>query len=185
MSGIGTRVLPNSNCEPNIGGSHGSWNSAVAARSPNSDHYSSRYLAALNRRGVLRDIVQLVLSEAALAVSRRTPIDGSACAKQAAMAKLHLIATALLQFILLEPTRSRCKFGRVRSCIGLLKPERGDGKRRRHQRKKFDRRASVTPVRNNGPSRKSGKRPFGSRADHRSRPPRQRKNNRCIAGCRA
>jgi rare lipoprotein A len=50
--------------------------------------------------------VQLVLSEAALAVSRRTPIDGSAFAKQATMAKLHLIATALLQFILLEPTRA-------------------------------------------------------------------------------
>jgi rare lipoprotein A len=50
--------------------------------------------------------MQHVLFDAQLAVSRRTPIDGSAFAKQANVAKLHLIATALLQFILLEPTRA-------------------------------------------------------------------------------
>ena len=53
LSGIGMRVLPNSNCKPNIGGSHGSWNSAVAVGRFHSDHHSSRPLAALDRRGVL------------------------------------------------------------------------------------------------------------------------------------
>jgi hypothetical protein len=38
----------------------------------------------------------------------------------------------------------------VRSCNGLFKLERRDGKWRRHRRKPIDRRASVTPVRNNG-----------------------------------
>src|SRR5665213_1767536 len=52
MSGIiGTRVLPAGRPEPNIGGNHGSRNSAVALRSSNSDHHSSRTLPSLDRRG--------------------------------------------------------------------------------------------------------------------------------------
>ena len=50
--------------------------------------------------------MQLVLFDAQLAVSRRTSIHCSAFAKRPTVAKLHLIATALLQLILLEPTRA-------------------------------------------------------------------------------
>ena len=49
MSGtIGTRVLPAGKPEPNIGGNHGSWDSAVSTRRSNSDHHSSRYLLSLD-----------------------------------------------------------------------------------------------------------------------------------------
>ena len=45
MSGIiGTQILPSVNPELNRGGSHGSWNSAVAVRCSNSNHHSSRTL---------------------------------------------------------------------------------------------------------------------------------------------
>ena len=45
MSGIiGTQILPAVNPELNKGGSHGSWNSAVAVRCSNSNHHSSRPL---------------------------------------------------------------------------------------------------------------------------------------------
>jgi hypothetical protein len=51
MSGIiGTRVLPAGKPKLNIGGNHGSWNSAVAVRSSNSDHHSSRSLPSLTDR---------------------------------------------------------------------------------------------------------------------------------------
>jgi rare lipoprotein A len=46
------------------------------------------------------------LLDAQLAVSRRTSIDCSALAKRATTAMLHLIATALLQLILLELARA-------------------------------------------------------------------------------
>jgi len=109
---------------------------------------------ALDSRGVLRDIIQLVVIDAQLAVSRRTSMHCSAFAKRATVASSHLITIALLQLILLEPTRAADgKTGRMRSCVGLFNPERRDGKRRRHPRKKFDRRASVTPVRDTGPGR--------------------------------
>ena len=52
MSGIiGTQILPAGKPELNIGGNHGSWNSAVAVRGSNSDHHSSRYLLSLDSRG--------------------------------------------------------------------------------------------------------------------------------------
>jgi rare lipoprotein A len=50
--------------------------------------------------------VQLVLFDAGLAMSRRIPAHGSAFATRATVAKSHLIATALLQLSLLEPTRA-------------------------------------------------------------------------------
>src|ERR1019366_1239756 len=65
-SGISTRVLPTGRRDRNRGGNHGPWNSALPVGSSHSDHHSSRPLAALDRRGVLRDIVQLVLFDAGL-----------------------------------------------------------------------------------------------------------------------
>ena len=62
--------------------------------------------AALDSRGVLRDIIQLVVIDAQLAVSRRTSMHCSAFAKRATVASSHLITIALLQLILLEPTRA-------------------------------------------------------------------------------
>jgi rare lipoprotein A len=50
--------------------------------------------------------VQLVWFDAGFAMSRRTSIHCSAFAKRAAVAKSHVIATALLQLVLLEPTRA-------------------------------------------------------------------------------
>jgi rare lipoprotein A len=50
--------------------------------------------------------VQLVLFEAGLAMSRRKTIHGSAFANRATVAKSHVIATALLQLVVLEPTRA-------------------------------------------------------------------------------
>jgi rare lipoprotein A len=49
--------------------------------------------------------VQLVLSDAALVMSR-TSVHCFGFAKRATVAKLHLIATALLQLLLLEPTHA-------------------------------------------------------------------------------
>src|SRR5450759_4586643 len=66
-SGILTPVLPTGRRDRNRGGNHGSWNSALPVGSSHSDHHPSRPLAALDRRGVLRDIVQLVLFDAGLA----------------------------------------------------------------------------------------------------------------------
>jgi rare lipoprotein A (peptidoglycan hydrolase) len=74
--------------------------------SPHPDHHSSRSLAALDRGGALRDVVQLVLSYAAFAVSRRSSVHCFGFAKRATVAKLHLIATALLQLLLSEPTHA-------------------------------------------------------------------------------
>lgn len=49
MSGIiGTPVLPAGKTELNIGGNHGSWNSAIPVRSSHSDHHSSRSLSSLD-----------------------------------------------------------------------------------------------------------------------------------------
>ena len=62
--------------------------------------------AVLDSRGVLRDIIQLVVIDAQLAVSRRTSMHCSAFAKRATVASSHLITIALLQLILLEPTRA-------------------------------------------------------------------------------
>ena len=50
--------------------------------------------------------MQLVLSDAALAMSRRTSVHCFGFARQATVAKLHLVATALLQLLLLEPTHA-------------------------------------------------------------------------------
>jgi len=50
--------------------------------------------------------VQLVLFDARLAMSQRTSIHCSAFAKRATVAQSHVIATALLQLVLLEPTRA-------------------------------------------------------------------------------
>ena len=50
--------------------------------------------------------MQLVLSDAALAMSRRTSVHCFGFAKRATVAKLHSIATALLQLLLLEPTHA-------------------------------------------------------------------------------
>jgi hypothetical protein len=51
MSGItGIRILLAGKPELNIGGNHGSWNSAVAVRSTNSDHHPSRHLLSLDSR---------------------------------------------------------------------------------------------------------------------------------------
>jgi len=50
--------------------------------------------------------VQLVLSDAPLAMSRRKSIHCSAFAKPATVARSHWIATTLLQLILLEPTHA-------------------------------------------------------------------------------
>lgn len=76
------------------------------ARCPHSDHYSSRALAALDGRGVLRDNIQIVVIGSQLAMSRRPLMHGSALGKRAAIARLHLIALALLQPILLEPAQT-------------------------------------------------------------------------------
>ena len=53
--------------------------------------------------------------------------------------------------------RRRCKARRVRSCIGLFNPDRRDGKRTRHQRKRSNCCASVSPVRDTGPRLQSRK----------------------------
>jgi hypothetical protein len=74
------------------------------SRRPRSDYHSSRPLAALSSRRVLRDIVQLVLSDTQLAVSRRTSIDCMAFAKRTTIVMLHFIANALLQLFLSGPT---------------------------------------------------------------------------------
>ena len=100
------RVLPTGRRDRNRGGNHGSWNSALPVGSPHSDHHPSRPLAALDSRGVLRDIVQLVLFDARLAMWRRTSIHCFAFANRATVAQPHVIATALLQLVLLEPTRA-------------------------------------------------------------------------------
>src|SRR5512133_222749 len=51
MSGIiGTQIVQAGNTTLNIGGHHGSWNSAVAVRRSNSNHHSSRYLLSLDSR---------------------------------------------------------------------------------------------------------------------------------------
>jgi rare lipoprotein A len=50
--------------------------------------------------------VQLVLLDAGLSMSRRKLIHCSTFAKRATVAKLHLIATALLQLALAEPIRA-------------------------------------------------------------------------------
>ena len=50
--------------------------------------------------------MQLVLSDAGLAMSRRTSVHCFGFAKRVTVAKLHLIATALLQLLLLEPTHA-------------------------------------------------------------------------------
>jgi rare lipoprotein A (peptidoglycan hydrolase) len=50
--------------------------------------------------------VQLVLSYAAFAMSRRSSVHCFGFAKRATVAKLHLIATALLQLLLSEPTHA-------------------------------------------------------------------------------
>src|SRR5664279_3763197 len=106
MSGISTRILPTVRQDRNRGGNHGSWNSALPVGSSHSDHHSSRPLAALDSRGVLRDIVQLALFDAALAMSQRTSIDCSAFARRATIAKLHLIVIALLLHISLASARA-------------------------------------------------------------------------------
>ena len=76
------------------------------ARGPHSDHHSSRPLAALDGRVVVRDITQLVGIDAELAMLRRPSMHGSARAKRAAVARLHLIAIALLQLSLLKPAHA-------------------------------------------------------------------------------
>ena len=77
-----------------------------ARRRPRSDHHSSRLLAALNSRRALRDIAQLTLLDAKHAASQRASNHCSTLATRATVARSHLIATALLQLILLEPTRA-------------------------------------------------------------------------------
>ena len=67
--------------------------------------FSSRVLGGDGRR-ILRDIAQLVLFDAELAVSRRTSNHCSALAKRASVAKSYVIAAALLQLVLLGPTRA-------------------------------------------------------------------------------
>jgi rare lipoprotein A len=67
--------------------------------------------------------VQLVLFDAALAMSRQTSIYRSAFAMRATVAKSHLTAIALLQLVLLEPTRAadgkpdECGFASVYSTL--------------------------------------------------------------------
>ena len=74
---------------------------------PHSNHHSSRPLAALDSRGVLRDITQFVLIDAELAMWRRPSSTAPRShSERAAIARLHLIAVGLLQLILLEPVRA-------------------------------------------------------------------------------
>jgi hypothetical protein len=69
-------------------------------------------------------------SDAALAMSRTTSVHCFGFAKRATFAKFHLIVTALLQLLLLEPTHAIGKEpDECGLCIGLFKLERRDGER--------------------------------------------------------
>jgi rare lipoprotein A len=149
------------------------------------DHHSARPLAALDSRGFSEILCSSFDLTPSLAVSRRISNHCSAFAKRATIAKSHAIATALLQLILLEPTRAddvKSDECGLASDYSTLSEEMASGQDTSVNDRTAAHRSLPFRTLVRVDNQKNGHSAIVRITD--PWPLRQRKNSRCIADCR-